>query len=68
MFHNVYVWMSFAVYAISNTIVRRQVIKSLENLSEGTCSDMSYYFLTSSISQLITVKFWAEFHRMVSFL
>ena len=38
-----------------------QVNKFLENLSEGTRSVMSHYFLTSSISQLITVKFWAEF-------
>ena len=48
--------------------LRGQVNKFLENLSEGTRSVMSYYFLTSNIFQLITVKFWAEIHRVVSFL
>ena len=38
-------------------ITREQVSKFLENLSEDTRSVMSHYFLTSSISQLITVKF-----------
>ena len=37
--------------------IRGQVNKFLENLSEGTHSVMSHYFLTSSIFQLITVKF-----------
>ena len=37
--------------------IRGQVNKFLENLSESIRSVMSHYFLTSSISQLITVKF-----------
>jgi len=41
-------------------IIWRQVNKFLENVSEGTRSVMSRYFLTINISQLI-VKFWAEF-------
>jgi len=46
---------------IFNEVIRGQVNKFLENLSEDTRSVMSHYFLTSIISQLITVKFWAEF-------
>jgi len=38
-------------------LLREQVNKFLENLSEGTRSVMSHYFLTSSTFQLITVKF-----------
>jgi len=41
----------------ADAICMREVNKFLENLSEGTRNVMSYYFLISSISQLITVKF-----------
>jgi len=46
-------------------MIRRQVNKFLENLSEGTRSVMSHYFLTSSISDYCQIL--SGIHRMISF-
>jgi len=42
---------------LHDTMIRRQVNKFLENLSEGTRSVMSHYFLTSNTSQLTVTNF-----------